>query len=462
MVFFRAESVKIPQSILFCVFLLFSIILQPVIASSSTDQENFQATLNDSLEAIWTGREFSPELAQRQKALKAMLSSGSVTRSELQSRLGTIVFSLLDREKTTRYILKTAPERIEALLSPHLKWQDIKEILWREGTSPVKENDPIIIKLGTLAPSGTPWLSVPETVFFPEVERLSNNKVRIKIYAGGVMGEDTDILRKMDIGQLDACGCTSLGVWGASPDTLAMLIPGLFNNYDEVDYISEKFRKRLDKTFEEKGYILAALIDTGFFYMFSRNKITRLADLKGQKVLTWFPAIETLLYKELGVNATPVAVPEIVSALSTGMADTNLAPAGWMLGMQAYQYSNFYLNLPIFYSPGAVIVSTQIEKRIQKQTGKSPTFAHNIKEIFVFELSQLEPEWRAKLRDYEKKCLQAFETKCGIKAITPPPEDLMILKKAGKVVESQLAGQDFPKELMNDMLEALEEYRAQH
>ena len=462
MSFSCAEFLKVRKPLLLCLFILFSIILQPVIASSSTDREVFQNTLNDSLEAIWTGQEFGPELAERQRTLKAMLSSGRVTKAELQNSLEKIFFSLLDRQKTTRYILKSAPERLEALLSPCLKWQDIKEILWREGTAPVKEGDPIIIKLGTLAPSGTPWLSVPETVFFPEVERLSNNKVRIKIYAGGVMGEDTDILRKMDIGQLDACGCTSLGVWGASPDTLAMLIPGLFNNYDEVDYISEKFRKRLDQTFEEKGYILAALIDTGFFYMFSKNKITGLADLKKQKVLTWFPAIETPLYKELGVNATPVAVPEIVSALSTGMADTNLAPAGWMLGMQAYQYSNFYLNLPIFYSPGAVIVSTQIEKRIQKQTGKSQIFAHNIKEIFVFELTQLETQWKAKLREYEKKCLQAFETKCGIKAMTPPPEDLATLKNAGKAIRAQLAGQDFPKELMDDMLKALEEYRAQH
>ncbi len=459
MSFSCAESVKIRPVLLF-VFLLFSIILQPVIASSSTDQERLQSTLSDSMEAIWTGQDFSPELVQRQKVLKTMLSSGSVTKAELQTSLGKIIFSLLDREKTTRYILSSFPERLESLLSPLLKWEDIKEILWLEGTSTVKEDDPIIIKLGTLAPSGTPWLSVPETVFFPEIARLSNDKARVKIYPGGVMGEDTDILRKMDIGQLDACGCTSLGVWGASPDTLAMLIPGLFDNYEEVDYISKKFRKRLDKTFEEKGYILAALIDTGFFYMFSKNKITSLADLKKQKVLTWFPAIETPLYKELGINATPVAVPEIVSALSTGMADTNLAPAGWMLGMQAYQYSSFFLKLPIFYSPGAVIVSTQIEKRIQKQTGKSQTFAHNIKEIFVFELTQLETQWKAKLRDYEKKCLQAFQTKCGIKAMTPPPEDLAALKNAGKAIRAQLAGQDFPKELMDDMLKALEEYRA--
>ena len=59
------------------------------------------------------------------------------------------------------------------------------------------------------------------------------------------MGEDTDILRKMDIGQLDSCGCTALGVLAACPDASALLLPGLFNNYDEIDYVLKKFRKRI-------------------------------------------------------------------------------------------------------------------------------------------------------------------------------------------------------------------------
>jgi TRAP-type C4-dicarboxylate transport system substrate-binding protein len=454
---------KTRQQILSCLFVIFTLAVQPaVVTAADTGPPEIQGTLRDSLEAVWTGGEFSPELVKRQQALKALLKAGTLTKNDLESAMEKIFLSILDSQKTSRYLLKTFPERINALFSPYLEWQDVKGIIWRVISSPASEKNPVMVNLGTLAPSGTPWLSVPEAVFFPEIKRLSGGKVQVKIYAGGVMGEDTDILRKMDIGQLDACGCTSLGVWAASPDTSAMLIPGLFNNYEEIDYICEKFRKRLDETFEKRGYILAALIDTGFFYMFSKNKITGLADLRNQKTLMWFPAIETLLYKELGINATPVAVPEIVSALSTGMADTNLAPAAWMLGMQAYQYSNYYLTPPIFYSPGAVIVSTQFQKKIEKQLNISPVFSHNFKEIFVFELNSIEPEWRVQLRNYEKKCLEAFETKCGIKPMTFSPEDQATLKKAGKAVQEQLGGQDFSKDLMNDMLKALEEYRAAH
>ena len=57
--------------------------------------------------------------------------------------------------------------------------------------------------------------------------------------------------------------------------------------------------------------------------------------------------------------------------------------------------------------------------------------------------------------------LKAFETRCGIKAVTCSPEDHEALKETGTAAQAQLAGQNYSKELMNDMLEALEVYRKQ-
>ncbi len=457
----RSGSIR-PQG-LFCLVIMLIIALQPISAAAeNAAQKQFQSILRDSLEDLWTGREFSPELQKRQQTLTSMLSTGAVEKTQLENMMEAAVFSILDRHKTSRYILKDMPGRVDSLFSPYASWQDVKEITWRAAASVADKNDPLTIKLGTLAPPGTPWLNVPETVALPEIERLSDGKIVIKIYAGGVMGEDTDILRKMDIGQLDSCGCTALGVLAASPDTSALLIPGLFKNYEEIDYITEKFRKRLDQAFEEKGYILAALIDTGYFYMFSKNKITSLADLRKQKVVTWFGAMETTLYEALDINATPVAVPEIISALSTGLADTNLGPSAWMLGMQAYQYVNYYLKPPLLYSPAAVIVSAHTKDRFQKQAGISETFSHNIQELLVAEFNRLEPEWKAKIRNYEAKSLKAFESKCGIKPMTLSAADQKTLAQAGKVVQQKLAGKVLSKELMNDILNALKDYRATH
>ncbi|ABW68881.1 TRAP transporter substrate-binding protein DctP [Desulfosudis oleivorans] len=432
----------------------------PSVCAATLAKEEVRSVLQESTQALLSGSAFSPALEEKQQALRETLQSGAIKRAELSAMLEESIVPILEKHRTSRYILKDLPAKFDKLVAPYMEWEEVKAVVWKACSALIPDGEQLMLKIGTLAPPGTPWLNVPETLLVPQMAKLSNNKVVIKIYGGGTMGEDTDILRKMDIGQLEGCGCTALGILAASPETAVLLLPGLFNNYDEIDYIYEKFRRRLDRAFEEKGYILAALIDTGFFHVFTKNKITGLADLKKQKVLTWFGIMETTLFRELGIDATPVAVPEVVSALSTGLANANLAPAAWMLGMQAYQYANYYTTPALLYSPAAVVVSTQTKDRFRKQFGMSELFADNITELLVYEVSTLETEWRKQIRDYDAKSLKAFEAKCGMKPVVLSQADRQALEKAAKGVQAKLAGKAFPEDLMNEIIKALEDYRA--
>ena len=432
----------------------------PSVGAADKALAEFKTVLQNNLEILWTGSEFRPEALRGQEELKRLLATGAVNESELEIMMESMLLSMLDSDETSRYVLRGLPDHVNALFAPALDWNRFRAIMWRAISSVAKQDDPIVIKIGTLAPPGTPWLNAPETTLLPEIEKLSRGKIRVKIYGGGVMGSDTDVLQKMETDQLDGCGCTALGVLAAAPDTSALLMPGLFNNYQEVDYIIQKFRKRLEAAYEERGYILGALVDTGFFYIFSKNKITDLADLRKQRMLSWFGVIQTTLYQELGIRALPVAVPDIVSSLSLGMADASLAPAGWVLGMQAYQYVKYYLKPPLLYSPSAVFVSTRMIGKLREQLGVSPTFTHNIQEILISEFNTFEPEWNRQIRDYEQKSLTAFETKCNIKAITFSPEDQKRIKQASQAVQKKMAGQAFPEDLLKDIQEALEAFRA--
>ena len=445
-----------------CLTLLLLILLDFSTLSFANDlsEQETQEVIKESMQDLFTGKDFPPVLEKKQIVMREMLKNGSLRKETLTAMIEKIIVSVLNENSTSRYILKEIPERINALLSPYTEWEEMKEIVWRACSKLIADGEQLVIKMGTLAPSGTPWLNVPETILIPRMAKFSNNKVVIKIFGGGVMGEDTDILRKMDIGQLEGCGCTALGILAASPETSALLLPGMFRNYDEVDYITEKFRQRLDSYFMERGYILAAIIDTGFFCVFSKNKISGLADLKKQKVLTWFGIVETALYDELGIDATPVAVPEVASALSTGLADTCLAPSAWMLGMQAYQYTNYYIRPAMLYSPAAVVVSVQLKDRFQEKFGLSETLANNLTEMLVYEVNDLETHWRQQVRVFEEKSLKAFEVKCGMKPVQLSSEDQEILEKASLAVREKLSGKAFPKDFMEEMFEELDAYRA--
>ncbi len=462
MAFLNAGALNKRLRILPCLIIIFLVLAHTLtVTAADADRDRFQSILQDSLLALWTGQEFGPALEQRQQTMINMLANGSMGETAFETMMEEVFLSIIDRQMTSRYILNVVPERFNALFSPHMEWPAAKKIVWRAVPTAMKANDPIVFTIASLAPPGTPWLNVPETMILPRIENLSGGKFLVKIYGGGVMGEDTDVLRKMGEDRLDSCGCTAVGLMEGSSDISVLMLPGLFNDYDEVDYICKKFRKTFDRAFEKNGYILGALIDTGNCYWFSVNKAVGLADIRKQNVAMWFGAMETAFYQELGINPITVAVPDTVAALSTGQINVNMSPAAWMLGMQAYQYSNFYIKPPILYSPGAVLIRSTLVDRIRSQLGVSRIYADNVMELFVSELNSFETEWNRRIRSYEEKSLKAFETKCGMKVLTFSSEDRQALEKAGKAVQQKLGGKLFPKDLLDRIQKALAEYRAQ-
>lgn len=440
--------------------LFFFIGVVSFVCAATLTKEEARTVLDESTQALLTGTTFSPALEAKHQALRETLQSGAIKRAELAAMLQESIVPILEKDRTSRYILKDLPPKFDRLLAPYMEWEDVKAVIWKACSATIPDGEQMVIKIGTLAPPGTPWMTVPETLLVPELARLSNDKVIIKFYKGGVMGDEIDVTRKIDIGQLEGNGATARGTMAACPEIAALALPGLFNNYDEVDYIYKEFRKRLDSAFEENGYILAALIDTGYMHIYTKNKITGLEDMKKQKMLTWFGIVETTLFQELGINPTPVAVPEVVSSLSTGLADACLAPAGWMLGMQAYQYVHYYTTPAILYSPAAIFITAQLSDRFSTQFGISAQLADNITELLAYEFSTIETVWRSQIRDYETKTLKAFEAKCGMKPVVLSQADREALKAAAERVKANLAGKLFPEDFMNQVVTALEDYRA--
>jgi len=83
----------------------------------------------------------------------------------------------------------------------------------------------------------------------------------------------------------------------------------------------------------------------------------------------------------------------------------------------------------------------------------------NIQELIVLELKLIEPVWKKRGRIYEKKSLQAFESKCGIQPVTLSPEDRKGFEAAARRTQAKLADENYPRELLNDVLNALEKHR---
>jgi TRAP-type C4-dicarboxylate transport system substrate-binding protein len=435
-------------------FMCITLTLPVKSSAAALTADQIRDVVKESMQLLIKGNSPTGEQERMIQNLSEMIKSGEVSKGDIHKAVKKQISTDLEQYEISRYEIGNMLERAPKLL-PSVTSEDLDRMLWEKVGEMIKE--PIILKIGTLAPEGTSWIDFPRKVLNPRTEKVSEGKVIPKMYTGGVMGEDVDILRKMDMGQLDGCGCTALGFFKAAPEVSVFSLPRLFRNYDEVDHILKTFRKDIDAAFEKRGYVVDDLIDTGFFYLWSKENITTLDEIKKSKVLTWFGTIETSFYDELGIRPTPVAVPEVVTSLNTGLVNVNCGPAPWMLGTQAYNSISCYVTQPLFYSPAAVIYS---KKMLDQFRGKYPdTLIHNFSELRVYEARTLEREWIEQLRVYEKKCLNAFETKAKIKPVRLSEQDMATIDAASKRVWDKLAGELYPKELLDRILKELEAFR---
>src|SRR5689334_15936349 len=93
--------------------------------------------------------------------------------------------------------------------------------------------EPKVIKFATLAPEGTTAMKVM-TELSDELAEKTGGALKFKFYAGGVQGDEKDVIKKIRIGQLHAGGFTGVGIGEIAPEARILDAPWLFRNEKEV------------------------------------------------------------------------------------------------------------------------------------------------------------------------------------------------------------------------------------
>ena len=217
-------------------------------------------------------------------------------------------------------------------------------------------NPKYLFKVASLAPDGSVWAKRFRD-FTREVEEKSNGEIGFKIYAGGVMGDDRAMYRKMRVGQLNGGGFTMTGISEVVPDFRVLGIPFLFNSYDEVDRVKEKLLPRLENEFDKQGLILMALSEVGFIYTMSSFPISTLAELKQSK--PWAPEgdpVSKVLLETVGVTPIPLSIPDVLTSLQTGLINTAFNSFYGSIVMQWFTKISYITDIPFVYAYGAFIL----------------------------------------------------------------------------------------------------------
>lgn len=222
------------------------------------------------------------------------------------------------------------------------------------------------IKLAVLVPEGTTWGNSLRKMS-KEVETVTNGEVSFKIYYGGVSGDEPDVLRKVRIGQMQGGIFTGKVLGDIFGDLRAVEIP--FTFYDNQKKASEtliKLTPQLNEGLKKKGFVNLGFYEVGQVYVVSTKKISNLDELKGTKIWSWEGdrLVEALL-DSLQLVSVPLALPDVLSSLSTGIIHAAYAPPLAILALQWQTKIKYLVNFPTAFSIGALLVSEKSWSKIK-------------------------------------------------------------------------------------------------
>jgi TRAP-type C4-dicarboxylate transport system substrate-binding protein len=222
----------------------------------------------------------------------------------------------------------------------------------------------LTLKIGTVAPVGSPWTESLRRLS-AEWNRISGGQVILKIYAGGIAGEEEDMIRKMRIGQLDGAALTQLG-WGLlDPGILALSTPFLIQEEEELERVMERSRNYFAQRLENQGYGLFAFSKAGWVHFFGREPLIVPEDLMRMKLGVPAGSAEFVdTWRQIGFNAFSLPFGDILVGLQTGMIDAFYAPPLVAATFQWFGPARHMTALPVAPVVGAVIMRSESLDRI--------------------------------------------------------------------------------------------------
>ena len=305
------------------------------------------------------------------------------------------------------------------------------------------------IKFATLAPEGTTWMEIMNEMN-DELKAETGGDVQFKIYPGGVMGDEKDVVRKIRAGQLHSAGFTGNGLGEILPDIRVMELPFLFDSTDEIDCVIEKLYDDFSDRFEKKGFVLLGWAEVGFVHVFSQKPIQSKKDLDRVKLWTWEgDKLAETTFRNLGVSPIPLSVTDVMTSLQTGLVDAFYASPLGALALQWHTKAKYMSMLRITNASGAVLVS---KKMFDKLTTEQQVI---LKKVCKKHLRRLVESTR---RDNDDAIKIIEES--GVK-LTPEPEDdeLENFKNINSEVQKELTGKLFDQEILDKTLENLKNCR---
>ncbi len=229
----------------------------------------------------------------------------------------------------------------------------------------------ITLKIGAIAPEGTNWANTIKDMS-KEVKKATGGEVKFKVYYGGVAGDEPDVMRKIRVGQMNGGVFTGKTLGDIDGDIRALEIP--FNFYSDREKGFKALKAMtpfLNKKLQNNGFKNLGFYEIGQVYFVSTQKVGSIAQMQGIKIWSWEgDEVVKSMIDSLKLVSVPLALPDVLSSLSTGIINAAYAPPLGILALQWQSKVKYLIDFPVAYSTGALLIDAKKWKKISAANQK--------------------------------------------------------------------------------------------
>ena len=302
-----------------------------------------------------------------------------------------------------------------------------------------------------MVPQGSAWHKILQKMSV-DLRQSTNGEVVLRIYPGGVVGDEPDMIRKMRIGQLQSAAISNAGLAEVDPLAYAVMLPMMFESYEEWDYVRQKINPILEAKLKESGFIVLTWSDAGWVYFFTTEPMRRPEDLQAMKLAGSATESSTVdILKWAGFNPVPITNLDMLTGLQTGLIDAAYLPIMLAEASQFYRQAKNMTDMKWAPLQGALVMH---QKGWDSLT---PELQDTVLKIS----RQVGEELKNDIRRNEALSLEAMK-KRGLEVWSVDGAGLAEWRQTAEKAYSRIRGNLVPSDIFDEVVRMRDEFRAKN
>lgn len=194
------------------------------------------------------------------------------------------------------------------------------------------------------------------------LDESTNGEYKIEHFANSALGGEREVLEGLQLGTIDMAIVSTGATLNFVPSTGVFDIPFLFRDLDHArNVLDGEIGQNMLEEFPKRGLIALAWGEQGFRQLTNNVRaVSKPEDAKGLKIRTTENPIHITAFRELGILATPMAWPEVATALQQGTIDGQENPMSVIVSVKMSQMQKYLSLTSHVYGPALILISPSV------------------------------------------------------------------------------------------------------